>query len=166
MNVKSVETEKGSAKIVVEIEKPEFENALNKAYTKCRKNIMIPGFRKGKAPRKMVEAMYGATVFYEDAVNEIFPEIYAKAVVEQKIKAVGAPSVADMDTDENGNVILTVSTELYPEVTLGEYKGIEVPQNRLFPSPRRRSMRRSHRWRSAMPASRPSSVRPRKATPL
>ena len=70
MNVKSVETEKGSAKIVVEIEKPEFENALNKAYTKCRKNIMIPGFRKGKAPRKMVEAMYGATVFYEDAVNE------------------------------------------------------------------------------------------------
>ena len=128
MNVKSVETEKGSAKIVVEIEKPEFENALNKAYTKCRKNIMIPGFRKGKAPRKMVEAMYGATVFYEDAVNEIFPEIYAKAVVEQKIKAVGAPSVADMDTDENGNVILTVSTELYPEVTLGEYKGIEVPK--------------------------------------
>ena len=128
MNVKSVEKENGNAKIAIEIEKAEFEVALNKAYAKCRKNIMIPGFRKGKAPRKMVEAMYGATVFYEDAVNEIFPEIYAKAVVEQKIKAVGAPSVADMDTDENGNVILTVSTELYPEVTLGEYKGIEVPK--------------------------------------
>ena len=128
MNVKSVENEKGSAKIVVEIEKPEFEAALTKAYAKCKKNIMIPGFRKGKAPRKMVEAMYGATVFYEDAVNEIFPEIYVKAVVEQKLKAVGTPSVADMDTDENGNVVLTVVTELYPEVTLGEYKGIEVPK--------------------------------------
>lgn len=128
MNVKSVENEKGSAKIVVEIEKPEFEAALTKAYAKCKKNIMIPGFRKGKAPRKMVEAMYGATVFYEDAVNEIFPEIYVKAIVDQKIKAVGTPSVADMDTDENGNVVLTVVTELYPEVTLGEYKGIEVPK--------------------------------------
>ena len=128
MNVKSVENEKGSAKIVVEIGKPEFEAALTKAYAKCKKNIMIPGFRKGKAPRKMVEAMYGATVFYEDAVNEIFPEIYVKAVVEQKLKAVGTPSVADMDTDENGNVVLTVVTELYPEVTLGEYKGIEVPK--------------------------------------
>lgn len=128
MNVKSVENEKGSAKIVVEIEKPEFEAALTKAYAKCKKNIMIPGFRKGKAPRKMVEAMYGATVFYEDAVNEIFPEIYVKAIVDQKIKAVGTPSVADMDTDENGNVVLTVVTELYPEVTLGDYKGIEVPK--------------------------------------
>ena len=123
-NVKSVETEKGSAKIVVEIEKPEFEKALNKAYTKCRKNIMIPGFRKGKAPRKMVESMYGPTVFYEDAVNEIFPEIYEKAVTEQGLKAVGAPSVVDMDTTEEGNVALTVSTALYPEVTLGEYKDL------------------------------------------
>ena len=120
MNVKSVENEKGSAKIVVEIGKPEFEAALTKAYAKCKKNIMIPGFRKGKAPRKMVEAMYGATVFYEDAVNEIFPEIYVKAVVEQKLKAVGTPSVADMDTDENGNVVLTVVTELYPEVEESE----------------------------------------------
>lgn len=76
MNVKSVEKENGKAKVVVEIDKPEFEQALNKAYAKCRKDIMLPGFRKGKAPRKMVESMYGATVFYEDAVNEIFPEIY------------------------------------------------------------------------------------------
>ena len=76
MNVKSVEKENGNAKIAIEIEKAEFGVALNKAYAKCRKNIMIPGFRKGKAPRKMVESMYGPTVFYEDAVNEIFPEIY------------------------------------------------------------------------------------------
>ena len=126
MNVKSVEKENGNAKIAIEIEKAEFEAALNKAYAKCRKNIMIPGFRKGKAPRKMVESMYGPTVFYEDAVNEIFPEIYEKAVTEQGLKAVGAPSVVDMDTTEEGNVALTVSTALYPEVTLGEYKGIEV----------------------------------------
>ena len=71
MNVKSVEKENGKAKVVVEIDKAEFEQALNKAYAKCRKDIMLPGFRKGKAPRKMVESMYGATVFYEDAVNEI-----------------------------------------------------------------------------------------------
>ena len=129
MTVKNVETEKGSAKITVEIEKAEFEDALTKAYAKVRKNIQLPGFRKGKAPRKMVEAMYGPTVFYEDAVNEIFPEIYAKAVTEQKIKAVGAPSVENMDTNEEGNVVLVISTELYPEVTLGEYKGIEVPKN-------------------------------------
>lgn len=128
MNVKSVEKEKGSAKVVVEIEKAEFETALNKAYAKCRKDIMIPGFRKGKAPRKVVESMYGATVFYEDAVNEIFPEVYEKAILAQELKAVGQPSVADMTTDENGSVILTVTTELYPEVTLGAYKGIEVPK--------------------------------------
>ena len=126
MNVKSVEKENGSAKIALEIEKAEFEAALNKAYAKCRKSIMIPGFRKGKAPRKMVESMYGPTVFYEDAVNEIFPEIYEKAVTEQGLKAVGQPSVVDMDTTEEGNIALTVSTELYPEVTLGAYKGIEV----------------------------------------
>ena len=128
MNVKSVEKENGKAKIVVAIEKAEFEDALNKAYAKCRKDIMLPGFRKGKAPRKMVESMYGATVFYEDAVNEIFPEIYTKAVTEQQIKAVGAPSVTDMDTPAEGGVVLTVETELYPEVTLGQYKGIEVPK--------------------------------------
>ena len=129
MNVKSVEKENGKAKVVVEIEKAEFETALNKAYAKCRKDIMIPGFRKGKAPRKVVEGMYGATVFYEDAVNEIFPEIYTAAIAEQQIKAVGMPSVTDMDTPAEGGVVLTVETELYPEVTLGDYKGIEVPKN-------------------------------------
>ena len=89
---------------------------------------MIPGFRKGKAPRKFVERMYGSQVFYEDAVNEIFPEIYEAAIVKQELKAVGQPSVTDMQTPEDGSVVLTVSTELYPEVTLGEYKGIEVPK--------------------------------------
>ena len=131
MNVKSVEKENGKAKVVVEIDKPEFVQALNKAYAKCRKDIMLPGFRKGKAPRKMVESMYGATVFYEDAVNEIFPEIYTTAIVDQQLKAVGSPSVSNMDTPDEGGVVLTIETELYPEVTLGQYKGIEVPKREV-----------------------------------
>ena len=131
MNVKSVEKENGKAKVVVEIDKPEFEQALNKAYAKCRKDIMLPGFRKGKAPRKMVESMYGATVFYEDAVNEIFPEIYTTAIVDQQLKAVGSPSVSNMDTPDEGGVVLTIETELYPEVTLGQYKGLEVPKREV-----------------------------------
>ena len=131
MNVKSVEKENGKEKVVVEIDKPEFEQALNKAYAKCRKDIMLPGFRKGKAPRKMVESMYGATVFYEDAVNEIFPEIYTTAIVDQQLKAVGSPSVSNMDTPDEGGVVLTIETELYPEVTLGQYKGIEVPKREV-----------------------------------
>ena len=131
MNVKSVEKENGKAKVVVEIDKAEFEQALNKAYAKCRKDIMLPGFRKGKAPRKMVESMYGATVFYEDAVNEIFPDIYTKAIVEQELKAVGSPSVSNMDTPDEGGVVLTLETELYPEVTLGQYKGLEVPKREV-----------------------------------
>ena len=128
MNVKNVEKENGSAKVTVEIAKDEFQTALDKAYAKIRKDIMIPGFRKGKAPRKFVERMYGSQVFYEDAVNEIFPDIYEAAIVKQELKAVGQPSVTDMQTPEDGSVVLTVSTELYPEVTLGEYKGIEVPK--------------------------------------
>ena len=128
MNVKNTEQANGKAKIVVEIEKQEFESALTKAYNKAKKDIMVPGFRKGKAPRKVVEGMYGAKIFYEDAVNEIFPEIYTKAVIDQQIKAVGAPSISDMDEKEDGSVVLTVETELYPEVTLGAYKGIEVPK--------------------------------------
>ena len=131
MNVKSVEKENGKAKVVVEIDKAEFEQALNKAYAKCRKDIMLPGFRKGQAPRKMVESMYGATVFYEDAVNEIFPDIYTKAIVEQELKAVGSPSVSNMDTPDEGGVVLTIETELYPEVTLGQYKGLEVPKREV-----------------------------------
>lgn len=128
MNVKSTEQANNTAKIVVEIEKQEFEVALTKAYNKIKKDIAVPGFRKGKAPRKVVEGMYGAQVFYEDAVNEIFPEIYTKAVVEQQLKAVGGPSVSDMNVTEEGNVVLSIETALYPEVTLGQYKGLEVPK--------------------------------------
>ena len=126
MNVKSVEKNGNQATVVVEIDRELMESGVNKAYMKARKNIMIPGFRKGKAPRKMIEAMYGAHVFYEDGLEEIFPEIYDFAIVNQDLKAVGRPSLTDMQINEDNIVTLTLTTDVYPEVTLGEYKGLEV----------------------------------------
>ncbi|MCI7726470.1 MAG: trigger factor [Clostridiales bacterium] len=127
MNVKSIERKGNEATIVVEIDKELMESGVNKAYLKARKQIMIPGFRKGKAPRKMIEAMYGAHVFYEDGLEEIFPEVYDFAVAKQEgLKAIGRPSLTDMQIAEDGSVTLTLTTEVYPEVTLGQYKGLEV----------------------------------------
>ena len=126
MNVKSIEKKGNEATIVVEIDKELMESGVNKAYMKARKQIMIPGFRKGKAPRKMIEAMYGAHVFYEDGLEEIFPEIYKYAVLDQDLKAIGRPSLTDMQISEENIVTLTLTTEVYPEVTLGQYKGLEV----------------------------------------
>ena len=126
MNIKSIERNGNQATIVVEIEKDLMETGVSKAYLKARKNIAIPGFRKGKAPRKMIEAMYGAHVFYEDGLEEIFPDVYKFAVVDQDVKAVGRPSLTDMDIAEDGSVTLTLTTDVYPEVTLGDYKGLEI----------------------------------------
>ena len=126
MNVKNIEKNGNQATIVVEIDKELMESGVNKAYLKARKNIMIPGFRKGKAPRKMIEAMYGAHVFYEDGLEEIFPEVYKYAVVEQDVKAVGRPNLTDMQISEDNIVTLTLTTDVYPEVTLGDYKGLEI----------------------------------------
>ena len=126
MNVKSIEKNGNQATIVVEIDKELMETGVNKAYMKARKSIMLPGFRKGKAPRKMIEKMYGAHVFYDDGLEEIFPEIYQFAVVEQDVKAIGRPSLTDVNIDENSIVTITLTTETYPEVTLGDYKGLEV----------------------------------------
>ena len=126
MNVKSIEKNGNQATVVVEIDKDLMEKGVNAAYLKARKQIMIPGFRKGKAPRKMIEKMYGAHVFYDDGLEEIFPEIYQFAVVEQDVKAIGRPSLTDVNIDENSIVTITLTTEVYPEVTLGEYKGLEV----------------------------------------
>ena len=126
MNVKSIEKKGNEATIVVEIDKELMESGVQKAYMKARKNIMIPGFRKGKAPRKMIESLYGAHVFYEDGLEEIFPEVYEEAVVKQDLKAIGRPSLADLQISEENIVTITLTTEVYPEVTLGEYKGIEV----------------------------------------
>ena len=126
MNVKSIEKNGNQATIVVEIDKELMESGVQKAYMKARKSIMIPGFRKGKAPRKMIEAMYGAHVFYEDGLEEIFPEVYDFAVLKQDVKAIGRPSLTDMQISDDNIVTLTLTTDIYPEVALGEYKGLEV----------------------------------------
>ncbi len=126
MNVKSIEKKGNEATIVVEIDKELMEKGVNAAYLKQRKNIMIPGFRKGKAPRKMIEKMYGEHVFYDDGLEEIFPEVYKTAVIDQDVKAIGRPSLTDMDINAEGIVTITLTTELYPEITLGQYKGLEI----------------------------------------
>ena len=127
MKINSVERNGNNATIVVEIDKELMETGVNKAYMKARKSIMIPGFRKGKAPRKMIESMYGAHVFYEDGLEEIFPEIYDFAIAHQEgFKAVGRPNLTDMQISDDNVVTLTLTTEVYPEVILGQYKGLEV----------------------------------------
>ncbi len=128
MNVKNIERKGNETTIVVEIDKELMESGVNKAYLKARKDIAIPGFRRGKAPRKMIESMYGAHVFYEDGLEEIFPEVYQAAVIDQGVKAIGRPNLTDMDINDEGIVTLTLTTEVYPEVTLGQYKGLEVPK--------------------------------------
>ena len=127
MIIKSTEKNNNKATIVVEIEKELMNKGAEIAYKKQRKNIRVPGFRPGKAPRKMIEKMYGQFVFFEDAIEEIFPEIYDFAIGgNTEFKAVGRPSLENMDIAEDGTTTLTLSTEVYPDVTLGEYKGVEV----------------------------------------
>ena len=127
MIIKSTEKNNTKATIVVEIEKELMNKGAEIAYKKARKNIHIPGFRPGKAPRKFIEKMYGQFVFFEDGLEEIFPEIYDFAIGgSTEFKAVGRPSLENMDIAEDGTTTLTLSTEVYPEVTLGQYKGIEV----------------------------------------
>ena len=126
MNIKNIERNGNQATVVVEIDKELMESGVQKAYLKARKNIMLPGFRKGKAPRKMIEAMYGAHVFYEDGLEEIFPEIYKFAIADQDFKAIGRPNLTDMQISDDNVVTLTLTTDVYPEVTLGQYKGLEV----------------------------------------
>ena len=112
MNVKSTERNGNQTTIVVEIEKELMDKGANAAYLKARKNIMIPGFRKGKAPRKMIESMYGAHVFYEDGLEEIFPEVYQYAVIDQGVKAIGRPNLTDLQIEEDGSVTLTLTTDV------------------------------------------------------
>ena len=127
MNVKSVEkNENNTAKLVLSVERAQFQAALDKAYRQVKNDIYIPGFRKGKAPRKIVEGMYGKEVFYEDAINLLFPEIWPDALKESELNVVGNPSIADLNVEDNGDLTLTVDAALYPEVTLGQYKGIEA----------------------------------------
>lgn len=126
MTVKNVEKEAVHAKVTAEVSRTELEPAINKVYMKIRKDISIPGFRKGHAPRMVIEAAYGKHVFFEDAIEELFPEIYKECVLSQDIKPVGRPHVSDMKINDDDSVTLVIETDLYPEVTLGEYKGLEV----------------------------------------
>ncbi|MBQ3216489.1 MAG: trigger factor [Oscillospiraceae bacterium] len=135
MNVKSVEKQTAKASITVEIARAELEPAINTVYLKARKDIAMPGFRKGKVPRMVIEAAYGKNVFLEDAVEEMFPQIYKDCVLTQEVKPVGRPAVSAMDIAENGDVTLTIDTDLYPEVTLGQYKGLEIPKAEAAVSP-------------------------------
>ncbi|MGN0743111.1 MAG: trigger factor [Candidatus Fimadaptatus sp.] len=113
-------------KISFEIEAEKFSEALDAAYRKNVKRINIPGFRKGKAPRKVVEAHYGPSVFYEDAFDEMFPEIYEKVVDENKLNVVDRPSIDFTQIERGKDLIFTCEVFVTPDVTLGDYKGIEV----------------------------------------
>ena len=122
MNVKSVEKqEKSIVELVIEVGHDEFEAAIEKVYKKQRGKINIPGFRKGKAPRKVIEGMYGSAVFYEDAINEIYPEAYATAVEQEKLDVVAWPDVEIQEVGKDGFTFKAKVT-VRPEVKLGQYK--------------------------------------------
>ena len=126
MTVKSCEKlEKSKVALTIEVGAEEFEAAVNKAYLKMRGKMNIPGFRPGKAPRKMIESMYGAEVFYEEAVNAILPDAYESAVDEQKLEVVGYPQVEIESVGKEG-ATFKCTVAVYPEVELGQYKGLEA----------------------------------------
>jgi len=128
MTVKSCEKlEKSRVALTIETSAEEFEAAVNKAYLKMRGKINVPGFRVGKAPRKIIEKMYGAEVFYEEAVNIILPDAYEAAVKEQELNVVGYPEV-ELESCTKDGVVFKCTVAIYPEVKLGQYKGLEAPK--------------------------------------
>lgn len=129
MIVKNVEKkEDNTALFQVECDAAQFEAAVAAAYKKNKGSIYIPGFRKGKAPRAIVEGMYGKDVFYQDAMDELAPEAFAFGLEESGLKTVGAPSISDVKVTDETGVLFTFAVALYPEVTLGEYKGLTAPK--------------------------------------
>ena len=133
MSVKSCEkVEKSQVALTIEVGAAEFQAAVEKAYQKMRRKINVPGFRPGKAPRKLIEGMYGAEVFFEEAINIAFPDAYDEAVKEQELQVVGYPSVELVGdaTTENG-FTFKATVPVYPEVTLGEYKGLSAPKDEV-----------------------------------
>ena len=128
MSVKSCEKlDKSKVALTIEADAAAFEAAINKAYLQQRSKISVPGFRPGKAPRKMIESMYGAEVFYEEAVNILLPDAYEAAVKEQELKVVGYPEV-ELESCGKDGVVFKCTVAVYPEVTLGQYKGLEAPK--------------------------------------
>ncbi len=128
MSVKSCEKiENSKVVLTIEVGPEEFEAAVNKAYYKMRGRINVPGFRTGKAPRKIIEQHYGSEVFYEEAVNIVLPDAYEAAVKEQNLTTVGYPQV-ELDNVGKDGVTFTCTVAVYPEVKLGQYKGLEAPR--------------------------------------
>lgn len=126
MSLQVEKLEKNMAKLTIEASAEEFEAAIEKAYQKNKSKMNIQGFRKGKAPRKIIEKMYGAGVFYEEAANVIIPDAYAKAVDECDLEIVSQPSVDVVQVEAGKSFIFTAEVAVKPEVKLGDYKGIEV----------------------------------------
>lgn len=132
MVVKNVEKKENNlVSLQVEVDKAEFEEAVNSAYHKNKGKVSVPGFRKGKAPRMVIEGMYGANVFYEDAVDEVSPKAFELAVAESKLQVVGRPNITAADISDDKALTLTFETAVYPEVTLGQYKGVEAPKQEI-----------------------------------
>ena len=126
MSVQVENLEKNMAKLTVEVSPEDFEKAVQAVYMRNKNKITIPGFRKGKAPRIMIEKMYGAGIFYEDAANELIQEEYPKAAEESKLDIVSQPEIDIVQIEKGKPFIFTAEVAVKPEVTLGEYKGVEV----------------------------------------
>ena len=126
MSLQVEKLEKNMAKLTIEVSAEELEKAIQGAYLKQRKQISVPGFRKGKVPRQMIEKMYGVEIFYEDAANALIPEAYAKAYDESELEIVSQPSIDVVQLEKGKPFIFTAEVALKPEVTLGEYKGLKV----------------------------------------
>lgn len=126
MSLQVEKLEKNMAKLTIEVSAEELEKALESAYQKNKNKMSIPGFRKGKVPRKMIEQMYGPAVFYEDAANELIPDAYEKALEECEEEIVSSPTIDVVQIEKGKPFIFTAEVALKPEVTLGKYKGVKV----------------------------------------
>ncbi len=132
MSVKSCEKlEKSQVALTIEVEAKEFEAAIEKAYRKMRNKINVPGFRPGKAPRKIIEGMYGVEVFFDEAINIAFPDAYEAAVKEKELQVVGYPSVELVGECSRQGFTFKAVAPVYPEVTLGQYKGLSAPKEEV-----------------------------------
>ena len=126
MDIKNIERKDGKVSFQVTVDPESFEQAVNKAYLKARGKIMIPGFRKGKAPRKLIESMYGAEVFYEDAVDALALDCWRAGMDEAGDRTVGDPAITDYQIDDEKALTISFETALYPDAVLGEYKGLSA----------------------------------------
>ncbi|MDE6568623.1 MAG: trigger factor [Lachnospiraceae bacterium] len=126
MSVQVEKLEKSMAKLTIEVDSDQFNAAMEQAYQKNKGKIALPGFRKGKAPKAMIEKMYGAGVFYEDAANILIPDAYEAAAKESELDIVSQPEIDVVQIEKGKDFIFTATVAVKPEVTLGKYKGIEV----------------------------------------